>query len=106
MVLLWERTRQLTNTLTLGRRFSGGQMGAEVGTYTWEALTFEDFTYDFAREVLKFTNSTYHFMVCFEGLRRKVLMLWCILEAGRAKYCKLRSQFHEISDSMVQNSSL
>ena len=36
-------------------------------------LIFDDFTYDFNWEVLKFTISTSHVMVCFDGLPKKVL---------------------------------
>ena len=52
-------------------------------------LIFDDFTYDFSWEVLKFTISTYHFMVCFETLRKKVSILCCVLKATVAKYCKI-----------------
>ena len=57
--------------------------------FSWEVLTFDDFTYDFSREVLifddftydfswevlKFTISTSHFIVCFEHLTKKVAIL-------------------------------
>ena len=63
---------------------------------------FHDFTYDFSWEVLKFTISTYHFMVCFEQLTKKVSISWCVLKATVAKYRKIHRWFSEISDSMVQ----
>ena len=70
--------------------------------FSGEVLIFDDFTYDFSWEVLKFTISTYHFMVCFETLRKKVSILWCVLKATVAKYCKIHRSFSEISDSVVQ----
>ena len=57
--------------------------------FSREVLIFDDFTYDFSWEVLKFTISTYHFMVCFEHLTKKVLILCCVLRATGAKYCKI-----------------
>ena len=61
----------------------------KVYGFSWEVLIFYDFTYDFSREVLKFTISTYHFMVCFKHLTKKVSILWCVLRATGAKYCKI-----------------
>ena len=58
--------------------------------FSREVLIFDDFTYDFSWEVLKFTISTSHFMVCFEGLPKKTLISWCVLRAAGSKYCKLR----------------
>ena len=55
----------------------------------WEVLIFDDFTYDFSWEVLKFTISTSHFMVCFEHLMKKVSILYCVLRATVAKYRKI-----------------
>ena len=57
--------------------------------FRWEVLIFDDFTYDFSWEVLKFTISTSHFMVCFEHLMKKVLILCYVLRATGAKYCKI-----------------
>ena len=51
-------------------------------------MIFDDFTYDFSWEVLKFTISTSHLMVCFEHLTKKVLILSCVLKAMGAKYSK------------------
>ena len=69
---------------------------------SWEVLIFDDFSYDFSWEVLKITISTNHFMLCFECLTKKVSILWCVLRATVAKYCKIHMWFSEISDSMVQ----
>ena len=57
--------------------------------FSWEVLTFDDFSYDFSWEVLKLTISTSHFMVCFEHLTKKVSILWCVLRATGAKYNKI-----------------
>ena len=57
--------------------------------FSLEVLIFADFTYDFSWEVLKFTISTDHFMVCFEHLTKKVLILCCVLRVTGAKYCKI-----------------
>ena len=57
--------------------------------FSWEVLIFDDFTYDFSWDVLKFTISTYHFMVCFEHLTKNISILWCVLRATGAKYCKI-----------------
>ena len=67
-------------------------------------LVFDDFTYqyDFSWDVLKFTISTFHFMLCFEHLTKKVSILWCVLRATVAKYCKIHRWFFGISDSMMQ----
>ena len=70
--------------------------------FSRDDLIFDEFTYDFSFEVLKFTISTYHFMVCFEHLTKKVSILWCVLRATIAKYCKIHMRFSKISDSMVQ----
>ena len=35
-----------------------------------EVFIFDEFTYDFSWEVLKFTISTYHFRVCFEHVTK------------------------------------
>ena len=43
--------------------------------FSWEVLIFADFTYDFSLEVLKFTISTSHFMLCFEHLTKEVAIL-------------------------------
>ena len=43
-----------------------------VLVWTLEVLTFDDFTYDFSWEVLKFTISTLHFIVRFEHLTKNV----------------------------------
>ena len=56
--------------------------------FSWEVLIFADFTYDFSWEVLKFTISTCHFMMCFEHLTNKVLILCGVLRVTGAKYCK------------------
>ena len=74
----------------------------KVHGLSWEVLIFGDFIYDSSWEVLKFTISTSHFMRCFEHLTKKVLILWWVLRATRAKYCKTHRWFSEISDSMVQ----
>ena len=74
----------------------------KVYGFSWEVLRFDDFTDDFSWEVLKFTISTSHFMRSFEHLTKKVTILWCVLRATGAKYCKIHRWFSEISDSMVQ----
>ena len=55
--------------------------------FSWEVLIFDDFTYDFSWEVLKFTISTSHFIVGFEHLTKKLLLLCRVLRATGAKYC-------------------
>ena len=70
--------------------------------FSWEVLIFDDFTSDFSWEVLEFTVSTVHFRLCFGDLTKKVSILWCLLKATVAKYCKIHRSFSEISDSMVQ----
>ena len=57
----------------------------KVYGFSWEVLIFDDFTYDFSWEVLKFMISTFHFMVCFEHLMKKVSILCCVLRATVAK---------------------
>ena len=57
--------------------------------FSREVLIFDEFTSDFSWEVLKFTISSFHFMVCFKHLTKKVLILWCVLRATGAKYCKI-----------------
>ena len=57
--------------------------------FRWEVLIFDDFAYDFGREVLKFTISTSHFIVCFEHLTKTALILLFVLKATSAKYCKI-----------------
>ena len=61
--------------------------------FSWEVLIFDDlfddFTYDFSWEVLKFTISTYHFMVSFETLTKTVSILCSVLRATVAKYGKI-----------------
>ena len=56
---------------------------------SWDVFVFNDFSYDFSWEVLKFTISTYHFMMCFEHFAKKVSILCCVLRATVAKYCKI-----------------
>ena len=53
------------------------ECGERVKAYGFrrEVLIFDDFIYDFSWEVLKFTISTYHFMLCFEHLPKKVSIL-------------------------------
>ena len=75
----------------------------KVYGFSLEVLTFADFAYDFSWEVLKFTISTSHFMVCFEHLTKKVSILWCVLRATWAKYCGIHRWFSEISNSVMQN---
>ena len=62
---------------------------SKVYGFSWEVLIFDDFSYDFSWEVLKFAISTYHFMMCFKHLTKKVSILWCVLRATGAKYCKI-----------------
>ena len=69
--------------------------------FSWEVLAFDDCAYDFRWEVLRFTISTSHFMVCFEGLPKNTLISCCVLRAAGGKYCKLRGQYFGISDSMA-----
>ena len=64
-------------------------MREKVYGFSWEVLICDDFTSDFSWEVLKFTISTYHFMMCFEHLMKKVSILCCVLRATVAKYCKI-----------------
>ena len=61
----------------------------KVHPFSWEVFIFDDFTYDFSWEVLRFTISTSHFMVCFEHLTKKVSILCCVLRATSAEYCKI-----------------
>ena len=74
----------------------------KVYGFSWEVLIFADFSYDFSQEVLKFTISTFHFIVCFEHLTKKGIIFMCVLRATGAKYYKIHKWFSEISDSMVQ----
>ena len=67
----------------------GGAGGVESCDFRREISIIADFTYDFRWEVLKFTISTSHFMVCFEHLTKKVSILCCVLRATVAKYCKI-----------------
>ena len=53
----------------------GGERGVESSDFSSEVSIFDDFTYDFSWEVLKFTISTSHFMMCFKHLTKKVLIL-------------------------------
>ena len=57
--------------------------------FSREVMIFDEFTHDFSMEVLEFKISTYHFMVCFEHLTKKVSILCCVLRATVAKYCKI-----------------
>ena len=63
----------------------------ESSDFKREVLIFDNFTNDFSWEVLKFTISTFHFMMCFEHLPKKVLILCCVLRATVAKYCKIHT---------------
>jgi hypothetical protein len=74
----------------------------KVYGFSLEILIFDDLTYDFSWEVMKSTISTFHFMVCFEHFTKKVSILWCVLKATVANYCKIHRWFSEISYSMVQ----
>ena len=56
---------------------------------SWEGLTVDDLSYVFSWKVLKLTISTSRFMTCFEHLTKKVSILWCVLRATGAKYCKI-----------------
>ena len=70
----------------------GGQSEVREGKvycFSREVLIFDEFIYDFSWDVSKFTISTYHFMVCFEHLTKKVSILWCVLRVTGAKYCKI-----------------
>ena len=68
----------------------GVERRREAYDFSWDVLLFADLTYDFRREVLKFTFSTCHFMVCFEHSPEKVAVLWCVLKAPSTKYRNLR----------------
>ena len=58
------------------REGRGGRRGeVESSDFSREVLIFDDFTYALRWEVLKFTISTSHFMVCFEHLTKKVSIL-------------------------------
>ena len=57
--------------------------------FSREVLIFDEFTNDFSWEVLKFTISRSHFMMCFEHLTKIVSIRCCVLRATGAKYCKI-----------------
>ena len=57
--------------------------------FSWEALILDDFTYDFSLDILKFTISTFHFLMCFEHLAKTVSISCCVFGATVAKYCKI-----------------
>ena len=46
----------------------------ESGDFSREVLIIDDFTYDFRWELLEFTISASHFMMCFEHLAKTVLI--------------------------------
>ena len=54
----------------------GAGTGAEAQQSELAICSLDDFTYDFSWEVLKFTISTSHFMLCFEHLTKKVSIFW------------------------------
>ena len=61
----------------------------KVYGFRWEVLIFGDFTNDFSWEVLKFTISTYHFMMCFEHLTKNYqfyAVFWGRRELSTVKY--------------------
>ena len=77
-----ERRREREERRWEGRRDRRGEEEGEErrgevesSDFSREVLIFDDFTYDFSWEVLKFTISTSHFMVCFEHLTKKVSIL-------------------------------
>ena len=53
----------------------GVERRREAYDFSWDVLLFADLTYDFRREVLKFTFSTCHFMMYFEHWPEKVAVL-------------------------------
>ena len=79
----------------------GVERGREAYDFSWDVVLLAGSTYDSRREVLTFTSSTLHFMVCFEHWPEKVVVLWCVLKAPSTKYCNLRDRFSGISDSMA-----
>ena len=63
------RRREERDVCERGER-GGKDRECKVHGFSWEVLTFDDFTYDFIWEVLKFTISTSHFMMRFEHLAK------------------------------------
>ena len=55
------------------RRAREGEI--ESSDFRWRVSILHDFAYDSSLEVLDFTVSTFHFMVCFEHSTKKVSIL-------------------------------
>ena len=91
------------------RRERNVRQGEETEVREWkvygfsrEVLIFDEFTYDFNWEVLKFMISTYHFMMCFKHLTKKYQLYGVFWRRRELSIVKYISDFSEISDSMVQ----
>ena len=62
----------------------GANYGDPASRISWEEMIFDNFTYDFSREVLKFTISTSHFMMCSEHLTKTSINFMVCFKGDRS----------------------